>query len=194
MTIHLIRLDCRSCGSALTGRSHDILFLCPACGAGSTLEGEALEPVEASALLPAPGRRATAWRPGWRLEARVEVGQRVLADGRSTSGSTTERVFVVPAFPLRLTDLTQLSRAFTRVAPTLTEVPREPIPGGTLSRVDAETFVRHLVVGEEVAKPDLLASVSVTVEVTAARLTALPFDATDDRLTCAVTGLTVREQ
>ncbi len=192
MSLRLVRLDCPRCGSALAGGNHDILFLCAHCGGGGILGATGLELAEATAILPASDRRASRWLPAWLLEGRVEVSGRLLAGGRPSPGSVTERSFIVPAFPLALTDLATLCRAYLRRAATLAEVPHEAVAGGTLARADAETFARHLVVGEEAARADKLAAVTVTFEVAAARLAALPFDLVNGRLTCSVTGIAVR--
>ena len=57
---------------------------------------------------------------------------------------------------------------------------------------DAVTLIRHILIGDEVRRSDMLASVIVDVEVVGRSLVALPFDAVEGRLTCAVTGVTVR--
>jgi len=167
------------------------MFLCPHCGTGSVLGPEGLERVESTAILPAPGRRAQLWKPAWVLETEVEVGQRIRAGGRPTDGSRGQRRFVVPAFPLPLRSLSALARALSTGAGEPGEVPRAPLPGGTLHLDDAVTFARFLVVSEEVARPDTLASVEVEVRVLRFRLAALPFERDGDNLRCAVTGVRV---
>lgn len=191
MSLRLVRLDCPSCGSALRAEPHDVLFLCGHCGGGATVGADGLAPVETTALLPAPGRRAQLWLPAWLVEATVEVSNRVLADRRETVGSSGERVFLIPAFSLSLPELTRLARALTAAAGATGEVPKEPLPGGILVLEDAITLARHLVVGEEVLKPDLLASVEVVVNPHAHRLAAVPFERDGDALRCAVTGVRV---
>jgi hypothetical protein len=190
VTLHLIPLDCPKCGSALHGASHDILFLCQHCGAGAVLEGDSLQILQSTALLPAAGRRADLWRPAWVIEARVTVGKRVLAGGMNTAGWSDQRTYVVPAFELSLKSLGTIGRALSHGA-AFAEVPREPLPGGILSLGDALTMVRYLVVGDEVLRPDQLASVEVTVEPTGQRLAALPFERTEGGLRCAVSGVRV---
>ncbi len=191
MTLRLVALDCPACGSAMQGGPRDVLFFCSHCGSGALLEDQGLATVESTALLPAPGRHARAWRPAWLIEADVTVGERIRADGRSTEGWRGERTFVVPAFPLPLQDLIQLARVLSGAAGEVGEVPREPIPGGTLSLEDALTLARHIVVGDEVRRSDMLASVQVEVAATARRLAAIPFEVDGDRLRCAVTGVGV---
>ena len=63
----------------------------------------------------------------------VEVSGRVRADGRPTDGSRGERRFVIPAFGLPLPSLVALARALSSSAREAGEVPRAPVPGGTLS-------------------------------------------------------------
>jgi hypothetical protein len=176
----------------MAGDPQDVLFFCGHCGSGARLEVDGLEIVESTALLPAPGRRARVWKPAWILEAEVAVEERVRADGRSSDGWRAERRFIIPAFPLPLPDLVHLARALSTAPGPPGEVPREPIRGGTLSLEDAFTLVRHLVVGDEVRRPDLLASVQVHLEGKAHRLAATPFDEENGRLRCAVTGVVVR--
>jgi hypothetical protein len=192
MTLRLIGLDCPACGSAMRGDRHDLLFFCAHCGSGALLEEDGLQTVESTALLPSPGRHPRIWRPAWIIEAEVTVGDRIRADGRHTQGWTEEQTFVMPAFPLPLEDLIRLARALSRAAGTVGEVPREPIHGGTLSMEDALTLVRHIVVGDEVRRSDMLASVQVTVNVAAHRLAAIPFEEVKGGLRCAVTGVDVR--
>lgn len=97
----------------------------------------------------------------------------------------------MPAFALPLPDLCRLARALSQVAGATAEVPHEPVPGGRLQLGDALTFVRHLVVGEEVGRPDLLATVEVSVVPADHRVVALPFARDGQRLRCAVTGVSV---
>lgn len=191
MSLRLVRLDCSSCGSSLRGDPHDILFLCPHCGAGSVLGPAGLEQLESTAFLPTSGRRAQLWKPAWVLETEVEVGQRVRAGGRPTDGSRGDRRFVMPAFPLPLRSAIALARALSAVPAAPGEVPREPIRGGSLTLEDALTLARYLVVSEEVARSDTLASVVVEVRVRGFRLAALPFEQDGDSLRCAVTGARV---
>jgi hypothetical protein len=192
MSLKLINLDCPTCGSAMRGDGFDTIFFCEHCGHAAVLDDEGLDPVESSALLPDAGRTVRRWRPAWRLEVDVRVHDREQAGGRSTPGWEGRRVFFIPAFDLPLDDLTRLSRALSVAADSAAEVPREPIRGGTLALEDAVTLVRHVLIGDEVRRSDMLASVTVDVEVVGRSLVALPFDATERRLTCAVTGVTVR--
>jgi hypothetical protein len=194
VTLHLIGLDCPACGSAMVGDPHDVLFFCTHCGSGALLDSNGLETVESTALLPAPGRHARVWKPAWVIETDVSVNQRIRADGRETQGWQGERTFVVPAFELPLNDLVQLGRALSAAAGTVGEVPSEPIRGGVLTIEDAVILARHIVVGDEVRKPDMLASVQAEVTKKAQRLAAIPFEKVKERLRCAVTGVTVRLQ
>jgi hypothetical protein len=125
------------------------------------------------------------------LDLQVRVHQRFRADGRQTEGWEGRRLFFIPAFELGLDDLTRLARALTEIAETTTEVPREPIRGGTLSAEDAVTLARHLLIGDEVRRSDLLASVIVDIDELARSLVAIPFERADRGLRCAVTGVTV---
>jgi hypothetical protein len=192
VTLRLVDLDCPSCGSAMHGEGLDTIFFCSHCGGAAVLAGEGIETVDGSALLPSPGRRAEVWRPAWRIEARVRVHQRITADGRSAGDWQKRRVFVIPAFDLPLDDLTRLSRALAEMSAVTAEVPREPIHGGTLSADDAETLVRHLVIGDEVRRSDVLASLMVDVDDVTRRLVALPFETVGRGLRCAISGVTVR--
>jgi len=192
MTVRLLPLDCPSCGSAMRGEPFDVLFLCAHCGAGAVVEGgDRLEPVESVALLPAAGRRAETWRPGWLLEADVRVSERVVHGGRPTPGWSQRRTFVIPAFELPLLRLVRWADALARVAAGTGAVPREPVRGGVLARADARTLARFVVLRWEVARPDDLASVEVAVEPVAWRLAALPLERHGQGYRCAVTGVTV---
>jgi hypothetical protein len=191
VSLRLIRLDCPSCGSSLRAEPRDILYLCSHCGQGAVLSGGGLETVQSSAILPVAGRRAQVWRPGWLLETEVSVSGRVRAGGGATPGRSGPRRFVIPAFPLPLSSFAALARALSSEARETGEVPREPLPGGTLVLEDALTLARYLVVSEEVAKPDLLAAVEVTVEERGHQLVALPFEHDGEQLRCAVSGVTV---
>jgi hypothetical protein len=192
VTLHLVNLDCPTCGSAMRGEGFDTLFFCSHCARAAVLEDGGLDPVECTALLPAPGRHPTIWRPAWRLDVDVHVHDRFRAGGRETTGWQARRRFYIPAFDLPLDILTRLSRALSESSQTRAEVPREPIHGGTLSRDDALTLVRHILIGDEVRRSDMLASVIVDVVEIEKALVALPFERGDRRLRCAVTGVTVR--
>ncbi|MEN8164154.1 MAG: hypothetical protein ABFS37_08495 [Acidobacteriota bacterium] len=192
MDFHLINLDCPACGSAMAAGPHDILFLCSHCGSGAVLGNTELELVDSTALMPVPGRRAMVWRPGWSIEANVIVQDRRRTGGRVTPGWSGLRRFVIPAFPLALEDLTPLARALSSNAGATGEVPKEPCQGGTLDLVDALVFVRYLIVGSEVEKPDNLATLKVEISPVSQRIVALPFELADGRLRCGVTGTVVR--
>lgn len=192
MNLRLLPLDCPSCGSALGGEGLDTIFFCGHCGRGAVLEQEGLRLVASGALLPAPGRSAGEWRPAWLLETDVTVRDRVRAGGRRSEGWRAERVFVVPAFACALDDLTRLARALSQAAGSTAETPRAPVHGGVLALEDAVTLARHLVVGEEVRRSDMLASVTVEIALRASRLVAIPFERSAKGLRCAITGVAVR--
>ncbi len=191
MSIHLINLDCPACGSAMAAGPHDIIFLCRHCGSGAVLGDTGLELVESTALLPVPGRRAMLWRPGWSIEADVLVDNRRRTGGRVTPGWSSLKKFVIPAFALDLQDLTPLALALSSAASTTGEVPKEPCHGGTLDLEDALVFIRYLIVGAEVERPDDLATVKVEISPVSHHIVALPFEKIDGRLRCAVTGTIV---
>ncbi len=191
MTLRLVSLDCPSCGSALHGEGFDTLFFCSHCGDAAVLDESGLEMVDSGALTPAPGRAAECWRPAWLLEADVVIRDRVLAHGHPSEGWQGRRRFVVPAFDLPLADLARLARSLSSIEAGTSEVPRDPIRGGTLSLDDAVTLVRHVLIGDEVRRSDMLASVDVGVEIRAKRLVAIPFETAEGRLRCAITGVSV---
>ena len=192
MDFHLINLDCPACGSAMTAGPHDILFLCPHCGSGAVLSDTRLDVVDSTALMPAPGHRAMLWRPGWSIEVDVVVDDRRGVKGRQTPGWSGRRRFIIPAFPLALEDLTLLAGALSSAAGTTGEIPKEPCQGGTLDLVDALVFIRYLIMGTEITKPDDLASVNIEISTLNHRIVALPFEHADGRLRCAITGTVVR--
>jgi hypothetical protein len=192
MTLRLVSLDCPSCGSALHGEGFDTIFFCDHCGDAATLSEDGLEMVESSALMPAPGRPARIWRPAWLIEAEITVSDRMRHRSRRRDSWSEERTFVVPAFDMRLGDLTRIARALSEAAGETGEVPREPIHGGTLAVEDAMTLIRHIVIGDEVRKSDMLASVQVDIEVHESRLVAIPFEPIHSGLKCSITGVTVR--
>ncbi len=192
MNLHLIALDCPACGSAMGGGANDVIFFCQHCGSAALLEADGLEVMESTALLPAPGHHARFWKPAWYVEAEVTVGERIKHGGRRSGGWSSEKAFLVPAFRMSLVDLVTLARALSNTVGAVGEVPREPIRGGTLAFEDALVLARHIVVGDEVRKPDNLASIEVEITESTHRLAAIPFeDAGDGRLRCAITGVTV---
>ncbi len=191
MTLRLVSLDCPSCGSAMRGEGLDTIFFCGHCGGAAVLDDEQVQTVEATALLAAPGHHAGVWRPAWRLEVQARVHHRVRSDGRATPDSEGKKTFFIPAFSLSLPDLTRLSRALSNVSEAAREVPKEPIHGGTLSVDDALTLVRHILIGDEVHRSDMLASVTVDVEEISRGLVALPFEEVERGLRCAVTGVVI---
>jgi hypothetical protein len=194
MTLRLVSLDCPSCGSALHGEGLDTIFFCDHCGDAAVLGDDGLQTVESAALVPAPGRSAREWHPAGLVEADVTVADRIRSGGRPSDGWLARRIFLIPAFAMPLGDLTRLGRALSEAAAKQAEVPREPIRGGTLSLEDAVTLVHHIVIGEEVRKSDMLASVRVEIDVVSSRLVAIPFEPTDGGLRCSITGVTVRTE
>ena len=192
MTLRLVSLDCPSWGSALRGEGLDTIFFCDHCGDAATLGDEGLEMVESAALLPEAGRSARTWRPAWLVEADVEVRERTRYRGRRAGDWEGRRRYVVPAFKIPLGDLTRITRAFSEASAETAEVPREPIHGGTLALEDAVILIRHIIIGDEVRRSDMLASVEVDIEVVESRLVAIPFEPTDVGLRCSITGVTVR--
>ena len=66
--------------------------------------------------------------------------------------------------------------------------------GGTLALDDAVTLIRHILIGDEVRKSDMLASLQADIEVVESRLVAIPFEPTKVGLRCAITGVTVRNE
>lgn len=189
--LRLVNLDCPSCGSAMTGSGYDTIFFCSHCGGAAVLGEDGLDPVSGTALLPSPGRHSDTWRPAWRVELDVRVHSRRRADGRETPGWDGRRLYFIPAFELPLADACRLARALSQIAENRAEVPREPIAGGVLAFEDALTMVRHLIVGDEVRRSDLLASVEVDMNEVGRGVVALPFETHGERLRCAVTGVTV---
>ncbi|MCG6963714.1 MAG: hypothetical protein LJE95_10645 [Acidobacteria bacterium] len=175
----------------MRSRDGDTLFLCEHCGGGAVLGQEALEQVESTALLPTPGRRAEIWLPGWMIDAEVEVADRVRAGGRGAPGWKGPKTFVIPAFNLSLSDTIRLARALSAAAGATGQVPHEPVTGGRLKLTDALALIRHLVVGDEARRTDLLASLRVEVVEGSHRLLALPFTKAKGHLQCAVTGTVV---
>lgn len=191
MSLRLVNLDCPSCGSALRGEGLDTIFFCSHCGGAAVLDDERLETVEGAALMAVPGHHPRLWRPAWRLEVQVRVHHRVRSDGRTTPDSEARRIFYIPAFEISLLDLTRLSLALSKVSEARSEVPEEPIHGGTLSVDDALILVRHILIGDEVHRSDMLASVTVDVEEVSRGLVALPFEENEKGLRCAVTGVVI---
>jgi hypothetical protein len=193
MTLRLISLDCPSCGSALHGEGLDTIFFCDHCGDAAILGEEGLEMVESAALLPASGRSARSWRPAWLIEADVAVKERTRYRDRRAGDWEKQLHFIIPAFAMPLGDLTRISRAFSEATAETAEVPREPIHGGTLALEDAVTLIRHIIIGNEVRRSDMLASLEVDIEVLESRLVATPFEPIDGGLRCSITGVTVRD-
>jgi hypothetical protein len=191
MTLRLISLDCRSCGSALHGEGFDTIFFCDHCGDAAILGEDGLEMVESAGLVPTAGRPVRTWRPGWLVEATVAVSERLRYRGRRSRGWQGPRTFVVPAFELALADLTRIARALSEAAGEAGEVPREPIHGGKLALDEALVLIRHIVIGDEVRKSDMLSSLIVDIEVVSSRLVAIPFELTKTGLRCSITGVTV---
>jgi hypothetical protein len=191
MTLRLVNLDCPLCGSAMRGEGLDTIFFCGHCGGAAVLDEEQLQTVDGTALLATPGHHPSVWRPAWRLEVEVRVHHRVRSDGRTTPDSGGRRTFYIPAFSLSLDDLTRVSRALSKVSEAAKEVPKEPIRGGTLSVDDALMLVRHILIGDEVHRSDMLASVTVDVDEISRSLVALPFEEVEGGLRCAVTGIVI---
>jgi len=125
------------------------------------------------------------------MEAEVRVDRRLRADGRSTPGWNAKKTYIVPAFAIPLAELARLARAMSTAAGSVGEVPHEPVRGGILLLDDAVTFIRHMVVGDEVRQADMLASVEVSVTLVEHRLAATPYSVHEGGLQCAVTGVSI---
>lgn len=195
MDYRLIDLDCPACGSAMTAGQFDVLFFCAHCGSGAILADDGLEVVTGASILPAAGRRAEVWKPAWMLEVDAAVDNRRVQGGTQTRGWAERRRYLVPAFDLPLTDLRLLANALSQAAKgDLARIPSLPCHGGVLSRDDALVFVRDLIVGAEVARPDNLATLEVRVNLVDSSLVALPFARVGPRLTCSITGTTIRTE
>jgi hypothetical protein len=175
----------------MSGDATDVVFFCSHCGGAALLGGDGLSSQQSTAFLPTPGRVARVWRPAWVFRARVEVRDRVVAGGGPPTGWTEDRLFVVPAFDLSLRDRVRLGRALTVAAPEAGEVPKEPVRGGTLRLEDAVVLARHMIVGDEIRRPDMLTSLTVEVERLNHRLAAVPFERSQRGLRCSVTGVEV---
>jgi hypothetical protein len=191
MTLRLIPLDCPTCGSAMSGDATDVVFFCSHCGTAALLGDDGLAPQRSTAFLPAPGRVARIWRPAWVVQAHVVVRDRVVAGGGPPTGWAEDRSFVVPAFELSLRDRVRLGRALTVAAPEAGEVPKEPVRGGTLRLEDAAILAKHMIVGDEIRRPDMITSLTVDIEPLDQRLAAVPFERSQRGLRCAVTGVEV---
>jgi hypothetical protein len=170
----------------------DTIFFCRHCGDAALLGEGGLEMIESTALVPAAGRSARVWKPGWMIEAEITISERTRTGGHHTEGWRATRTFVIPAFEMRLADLTRIMRAFSELDTELREVPRDPIHGGTLAMEDALTIIRHQLIGDEARRSDDLASVMVDIDVLSSRLVAMPWDPSQGKLTCSVTGVSVR--
>lgn len=191
MDFQLINLDCPACGSAMRGDPSDILFLCRHCGSGAILSTEGLEILETTALLPAAGHRAEIWKPAWKITADIDMSDRMLFGGQRTPSSSLEGRFLLPAFALPLPELARLSRGLSGAIGQTGEIPHEPCLGGELDLEDALTLLRYLLIKEEVAKPDLLASIKVEIRPISHRLCAIPFEHHQENLRCAITGIII---
>jgi len=192
MDFRLINLDCPACGSAMKGESSDLLFFCTHCGSAAILGDDELELIESHALLPLPGRRAEVWKPAWKIDVDINISDRRLFRGRKTPDSSDKRSFLIPAFAMPVSDLALLSRGLSKLHSTAAEVPHEPCRGGTLAYGDALSFIRYLVVGGEVERPDKLASIKVEITDLAHEIYAIPFQRADRFLICSLTGIKIR--
>lgn len=191
MDFRLINLHCPSCGSAMKGDPTDILFVCTHCGAGAILADEGLEILRTTALLPAAGRRAEIWKPAWKIEADISIADRVLFGGRRSVSSTTRRKFLLPAFDLKLRDLSRLSRGLSNTEESISEIPHEPCRGGRLELSDALILLRYLIIEEEAEQPDRLASLKVEIQPLSHKLCLIPFEKSGSQLRCAITGISI---
>ena len=76
--LHLVPLDCPSCGESVEAEGADVVYYCTACRNGYRFsEGEqALVPTEVS-FVSTPNLAAELYLPFWLLPARVEIHERV---------------------------------------------------------------------------------------------------------------------
>ncbi len=191
MRARLIRLDCPRCQAQLAGDTQDRIFFCRGCAAGAVLGDSGLELIDAAALAPTSERQAELWRPLWAITADVAIEHRVDKPADTAEHESLpwhgSRSFQIPAFTIPIRDRTRLARALNQQERTETSLVDAPVFGGTLVRDDAIALCRHLVIGEEARKPDMLMRVSVKVTPTSWRLLALPLYRRGTRWHCAVT-------
>jgi predicted RNA-binding Zn-ribbon protein involved in translation (DUF1610 family) len=149
-------------------------------GGGRGILGEILGGIAAGSQVEgAPVRIAAGAAGGARPQASGDARARAESDARR---------FVVPAFELPLHALISLSIGYALAAIQIVDAPRETVTGGVLTLDDALALVLHRVIGAEVGKPDMLASLDVTLTPVAHSLIALPFERRGPALRCAVTG------
>lgn len=203
----LVPLDCASCGAPLAAEGEDVVFYCTACRSGFRLwEGEAreeggparLEPVEVS-FLADPARPAERYFPFWLLPARVSLDRRGSGDlftgllgfffsGSEESGSDPgDGVFAVPAHPVPLERMVELTLAYTRELGTVRrqggltllgraeELPAERLTGGTLTVGDARKLAEYALIASEARKVDTLKDLQYHLSWKAPRLLGVPF-------------------
>ena len=165
----LVPLDCPSCGAGIKADGQDVVYYCTACRNGYRFEEESrsLLPVDVS-FVSLPNKKVDFYLPFWLLPARVSILERTASGGslrglmkfflgdNETGPGSSEGTFAVPAFHAPLAVITELTRRYTEVFPTLGERLGERLVGGLYGVEEAQKLARYALVATEVEKPDTL--------------------------------------
>ena len=204
--LHLVPLDCPTCGESVEAEGADVVYYCTACRNGYRFsEGEqALVPTEVS-FVSTPNLAAELYLPFWLLPARVEIRERKAGGGGGFQGllglfvgdrgsgphrsGDRDGTFAVPAFHTTLDSANRLTRRYTERLPDLGQLLGEDLLGGCYGVEDARKLAHYAVIASEVERPDLLKRLRYEIDFGPARLLGVPFVKKGDGLVDAVFGI-----
>ena len=207
--LHLVPLDCLTCGESVEAEGGDVVYYCTACRNGYRFseDEQALVPTEVS-FVSTPNLAAELYLPFWLLPARVEIRERKAGGGggfqgllglfvgsRGSRGSEPhgsgdrDGTFAVPAFHATLDSAYRLTRRYTERLPDLGQLLGERLLGGCYGVEDARKLAHYAVIASEVEKPDLLKRLRYEIDFGPASLLGVPFVKKGDGLVDAVFGI-----
>jgi len=184
----LVPLDCPSCGAGIKADGQDVVYYCTACRNGYRFEQESRTLVSVEVLFVSlPDKEVDFYLPFWLLPATVTVFERTatsgsfsgllrffLAGGEDEPGGA-EGTFAIPAFHAPLATVTELTRRYTEVLPSLGEKLGERLAGGCYGVADAQKLARYALVASEVNRPDTLKQFRYEITFGPERLLGVPF-------------------
>ena len=186
----LTLLRCSNCGSDLGGLSTDVIFYCSECGR-CWISDERLSQVDIEFVR--VGGSDSILLPFWKVDASVDIKERISRRESSASGITGFREFtgremgltesdsgsrkvrfIFPAFSTSLVLSTGVRMHRENFLPEKTENgKRFRVIGGSVAKDDAVLLARAVAVGVEVNRTDYLASVDLEIEVHTASIYAI---------------------
>jgi hypothetical protein len=194
--LRVVPLICPDCGAALSGLRSDQVFFCLTCKQGlEPREGEwRRHPLSLAAVGPLPEGKVL-HLPFWQLDIKAEVGAKTKVQEVASRHLLSLNCMYVTGFALvRPSYYGDLGQGYTERAVCLTAAEDFPagffLAGCSRTIADATRYAK-LYSAQIVDKHTDVTGMDINVEITAARLWAVPFGDQGDKLNDYVTGATL---